>query len=136
MIKVTAKATQLMARHFKGKEKQPIRLYVKLGACGIRSFGVSMEAPTRQDAVFEVDGFVYVINKRLLKKVEPVKVDADSVGFRISGSGVYPPGGCGTCGYMCGAQGGGHCTGDCVNCKLPCSHGLRARGRKKRGPNE
>lgn len=97
MIEVTARATQLMARHFKEKEKQPIRLYVKLGACGIRSFGVSMEAPTPKDAVFEVDGFVYVISKRLLKKVEPVKVDADSVGFRISGSGIYPPSGCGTC---------------------------------------
>jgi Fe-S cluster assembly iron-binding protein IscA len=131
MIEVTSRATELMEDFFKDKRRQPVRLFVKLGACGIRSFGVSMEAPTAADKVFEVDGFEYVINKRLLKKVAPIKIDADLVGFRISGSGVYPPGGCGTCGYMCGAQGGGQCTGDCLNCQLPCSHGRRVRARRK-----
>lgn len=131
MIDVTPRATLLMQKQFKDKAKQPLRLFVKLGACGIRSFGVSLEAPTASDRVFDIDGFEYVINKRLLKKVAPIKVDADMVGFRISGSGVHPPSGCGSCGYMCGANGGGRCSGDCVNCKLPCSHGRRVRARKK-----
>lgn len=125
MVNVTPRATRLLERHFKDRPKQPVRLYVKLGACGIRSFGVALETPSCSDAVFEVDGFHYVINRRLLQKVAPVKVDADLVGFRISGSGIYPPGGCGTCGYMCGASGSGRCSGDCANCSLPCSHGRR-----------
>jgi Fe-S cluster assembly iron-binding protein IscA len=131
MIEVTARATRLMAKYFKDKKKQPIRLFVKLGACGIRSFGVALEKPKPTDVVFEVDGFEYCISKRLLNKVAPVKVDADLVGFRISGSGVHTPSGCGSCGYMCGATGSGRCSGDCLTCKLPCSHGRRVRARLK-----
>lgn len=122
MIHVTDRATRLLQRHFKDKSRTPVRLFVKLGACGIRSFGVALEAPTSQDEVFDVDGFLFVVDRCLLKKVTPIKVDADMVGFRISGSGIYPPGGCGSCGFMCGAQGSGRCTGDCSHCTLPCSH--------------
>lgn len=131
MIEVTQRAIKLMAKLFKDKPKQPIRLFVKLGACGIRSFGVATETPTKADVLFEVEGYEFFISKRLLKNVAPLKVDADSVGFRISGSGVYPPSGCGSCGFMCGATGSGRCSGDCLTCKLPCSHGRRVRERLK-----
>jgi Fe-S cluster assembly iron-binding protein IscA len=127
MIHITERAVQLLQHHFKDRIQQPVRLFVKLGACGIRSFGVALEGPTPGDEVFDVEGFQFVVDKRLLKKVTPIKVDADMVGFRISGSGIYPPGGCGSCGFMCGAQGSGRCTGDCGNCTLPCSHGRRFR---------
>ena len=125
MIEVTQKATLLMADYFKDKKKQPVRLYVKLGGCGIRSFGVALEAPTKRDEVFTVDGFEYVINKTLLQKVQPIKVDSDGFGFRISGSGIYPQSGCGNCGYMCGD--GRRCTGDCRNCDHKCSYGRNRR---------
>jgi Fe-S cluster assembly iron-binding protein IscA len=131
MIEVTPRAIKLMAKLFKDKPKQPIHLFVKLGACGIRSFGVGLETPGKTDVILEVDGYEFFISKRLLKKVAPIKVDADLVGFRISGSGVYPPSGCGSCGFMCGASGSGRCSGDCLTCKLPCSHGRRVRERMK-----
>lgn len=131
MIEVTQRAITLLGKLFKDKPKQPIHLFVKLGACGIRSFGVGLETPTKADVLLEVAGYEFFISKRLLKNVAPVKVDADLVGFRISGSGVYPPSGCGSCGFMCGATGAGRCSGDCLNCKLPCSHGRRVRDRLK-----
>lgn len=123
VIEITAKATQLVTEHFKDKEKTPIRLFVKLGGCGIRSFGVALEKAQKSDAVFEIDGFQYIINKVLLKSVQPIKVDSDGYGFRISGRGIAPHHGCGNCGYMCGD--GNKCLGKCSVCKLKCGHGLR-----------
>ena len=132
MIHLTERAIRLLKHHFKDNAKQPVRFFVKLGACGIRSFGVALEAPTRRDKVFEVEGFQFVVDKRLLKKVAPIKVDADMVGFRISGSGIYPPSGCGSCGFMCGAQGSGRCSGICAECTLPCAHGRNVRARNQK----
>jgi Fe-S cluster assembly iron-binding protein IscA len=129
VIEVTAKATKLIAEHFKDKEVLPLRLFVKLGGCGIRSFGVILEQPKKSDAVFIIDGFKYIVNKSLLKNVQPIKIDSDGFGFRISGRGIAPHHGCGNCGYMCGD--GNQCLGNCASCKQKCSHGLRNINRKK-----
>lgn len=124
MIEVTPRATKLVDEYFREKKKKrPIRLFVKLGGCGIRSFGIALEKPKENDAVFTIDGFDYIIDKKLLEKVQPVKVDSDGFGFRISGSGVAPQHGCGNCGFVCGD--GTRCSGDCVNCTHKCGHGIR-----------
>ncbi len=112
-----------MTETFEGKERNPIRLFVKLGGCGIRSFGVALEKPTKHDRVFDIDGFQYVVNRALLEKVKPIKVDSDGYGFRISGSGVPPHHGCGNCGFICGD--GNRCSGDCATCSHVCGHGRR-----------
>jgi Fe-S cluster assembly iron-binding protein IscA len=124
---VTEKATKLLEEHFPGKERSPIRLFVKLGGCGIRSFGVSLEPAKRSDAIFDISGFRYIINKVLLNNVQPITVDSDGFGFRISGRGIAPHHGCGNCGYMCGD--GNRCLGTCKTCTLKCGHGLRHRQR-------
>ena len=82
MIKVTDRATELMKKHFKGQSKSAVRIYVNLGGCGIRTFGVALESPSKNDDVFEIDGFTYIINKKLLEKVKPIRIDSDGVGFR------------------------------------------------------
>jgi iron-sulfur cluster assembly protein len=123
ILEVTPKATQLLAEHFKDKEKIPIRLFVKLGGCGIRSFGVALEKAKKSDAIFEIDGFNYLINKVLLKNIQPIKIDSDGFGFRISGKGIAPHHGCGNCGYMCGD--GNKCSGNCKVCRLKCGHSRR-----------
>ncbi len=128
IIEVTAKATQLLAEHFKNKEKSAIRLFVKLGGCGIRSFGVALEKPKKTDAIFTIDGFQYIINKVLVKNAQPIKVDSDGFGFRISGKGIAPHHGCGNCGFMCGD--GNQCLGNCSVCKLKCGHGRRNVAKK------
>ena len=77
------------------------------------------------------EGFTYIIDRKLLPKVQPVKVDADSICFRLSGNGLYPPTGCGACPYMCGANGGKRCSGVCATCEDHCPTGQR-KMRKKR----
>ena len=130
MLEITDRAARLVADYFKDKEKQPIRIFVRLGGCGIRTFGVALEDPKPSDKVFEIQGQTYVINKKLLKFVQPITFDSDGIGFRLSGRGVPPPLGCGNCGNMCGVRGGNRCTGDCANCKLQCGHGRRLRKTK------
>jgi len=122
-IEVTTRAIELVAEYFKANTKKPIRLFVKLGGCGIRSFGIALEKPTVHDAVYEIEGFEFIINKGLLEHVAPVKVDSDGFGFRISGSGVSPHSGCGSCGFLC--RDGSRCSGDCQTCSHVCAHGRR-----------
>jgi hypothetical protein len=46
---------------------------------------MALDEPGDTDAVFERDGFTYVIEKSLLEKVQPVRVDFKATGFHISG---------------------------------------------------
>ena len=135
MIEVTPRAILLLKKFFKDKEIEPVRIFVKLGGCGIRSFGVAVEKPKKNDEVISVDGFTFIIEKGLWDKVKPIKVDADKISFRISGNGIQPNSGCGTCSYMCGLNGTARCSGDCKNCPLPCSHGQRVREALKKEGN-
>ena len=127
MIEVTERAMRLLDDFFKDTEKKPVRIFVKLGGCGIRSFGVALEKQKKSDEVINVNGYTFILDKKLWDQVKPIKIDADSIAFRISGNGIQPNSGCGTCSYMCGANGSGRCIGDCVNCKLPCSIGQKLR---------
>ena len=135
MIEVTPRAIILFKDFFKGKDIKPVRIFVKLGGCGIRSFGVAVEKPKKNDEVISVKGFTFIVEKEIWEKVKPIKVDADSISFRISGSGIQPNSGCGTCSYMCGLNGTARCSGDCINCSHPCTHGqqLRTALKKKQG---
>lgn len=48
IIEVTPRAERLLEECFKDREKSPIRLFVKIGGCGIRSFGVAIEKRKNQ----------------------------------------------------------------------------------------
>ncbi len=132
---VTPRAILLLKDFFRDKEIKPVRIFVKLGGCGIRSFGVAVEKPEKNDKVIPVNGFTFIIDKRLWDKVKPVKIDADKISFRISGNGIQPNSGCGACGFMCGLSGTARCSGNCINCRLPCAHGQRVRAALKEKQN-
>ncbi len=68
MIEVTPKATQLMTNYFKNHKTEPVRIFVKMGGCGMRSLGVALESVEKSDDVFEIDGFTYIVDRRLLRK--------------------------------------------------------------------
>lgn len=125
MFNVTPRAILLLKDFFKGREIKPVRIFIKLGGCGIRSFGVAIERAKKSDEIFSVNDFTFIVNKKLWAKVNPIKIDADSISFRISGNGIEPNSGCGTCGIMCGLNGSGRCSGDCNNCPHPCLNSSR-----------
>lgn len=123
VLEVTPRATKLMQEFFEDRQRRPLRLYVKLGGCGIRVFGVTFEKKSPADKSFKIDGFEYIVDKVLLKHVQPIKVDSDGFGFRISGAGISPQHGCGNCGFLC--SDGSRCSGDCATCPHKCAYGLR-----------
>jgi Fe-S cluster assembly iron-binding protein IscA len=127
MLEVTPRALRLLDSFFTDKAISPVRLFVKLGGCGIRSFGVALERPQKKDKIVSRDGYTFVIQKTLWDNVKPIRIDADRVSFRITGTGIQPNTGCGICGYACGLNGSSRCSGDCLACRLPCAHGHRAR---------
>ncbi len=118
-----------MKEFFGNRKRRPLRLYVKVGGCGIRVFGVAFEKMTAADELFEIDGFQYIVDKVLRRHVQPIKVDSDGFGFRISGAGISPQHGCGTCGFLC--SDGSRCSGDCETCPHKCAHGLRKLRQQK-----
>lgn len=98
----------------------------------MRSFGLALEAALPSDELFVIDGYTYVIERKLLRQYAPIKINSDGFSFQISGKGIHPPTGCGTCGYGCGSRGGHRCTGDCSSCKAPCPAGKRIQARRNR----
>ena len=130
MITVTAKATETMREHLQNEEKQTVRIFLKMGGCGMRSFGVAVESPLESDIITEVAGVTYVMDALLLKKYGPIKIESDGFSFRLSGKGIHPPLGCGTCGYGCGTRGGTPCSGVCATCENPCPTGKRIKARR------
>lgn len=130
-IQVTPKASKTIREYLNGQRTLPIRIFLKIGGCGMQSFGISPEALQPGDDAFEIDNLTYVIEKRLLKKYGPIKVDSDGFTFQLRGKGVSPPTGCGTCAFRCGTRGGSSCTGVCTTCEAPCPTGLKIRSRRQ-----
>ena len=135
MIEVTAKATRAVIEHLQSEKTSPVRVFLKMGGCGMRSFGIALEDTLPSDKIFEVAGVTYIIDRLLLKKFGPIKIDSDGFSFRLSGKGIHPPLGCGTCGYGCGTRGGSPCSGVCTTCENPCPTGQRIRARRMRRNN-
>lgn len=131
MLKITAEAAKAIKDYLQGKEKMPIRVFLKMGGCGMRSFGIALESIKPNDQLFEIDGLTFIIETKLLQEFGPIKIASDGFSFRISGNGIHPPTGCGTCGYGCGSRGGTRCSGVCPTCKTPCATGKRIRARRK-----
>jgi iron-sulfur cluster assembly protein len=56
-----------------------------------------LDEPNDLDQTYAVDGFSFIVNKNLLKQVEPVNIDFTGYGFQISSS-LKQKGGCSSCG--------------------------------------
>ena len=130
-IAVTPTATRTIREYLHGKDTLPIRIFLKTGGCGTQSLDISPETQVDSDAVFERDGFTYVIEPRILRQYAPITVDSDGFSFRLSGKGISPPTGCGTCAFRCGSRGASRCTGVCITCETPCPTGLKIILRRK-----
>jgi len=58
---------------------------------------MALDEPKEDDAIYEFDGFKYIIRKSLMNMIQPVKVDFTTMGFRIT-SNMDRGTGCSTCG--------------------------------------
>jgi len=57
-----------------------------------------LDEPKDDDSVFDVEGFQYIINKDLMEKAQPIKIDFLQMGFKIDSSMEFAQNtGCGGC---------------------------------------
>ena len=58
---------------------------------------MALDEPNEMDEVYDIDGFKYLVNKDLMEKAKPIKVDFMGMGFKIDCSINFGPG-CTSCG--------------------------------------
>jgi iron-sulfur cluster assembly protein len=59
---------------------------------------MALDESNDKDEAFDVEGFSYIVNKDLLEKATPIKVDFSNYGFRLDCAIDFGAGGCGGCG--------------------------------------
>jgi hypothetical protein len=59
---------------------------------------MALDEPRDTDSVYKVDGFTYLVEKDLLEKAKPIKVDFAITGFKIDcGIDFGPASACSSC---------------------------------------
>ncbi len=59
---------------------------------------MALDESNENDKVYEIEGFSYTVNKDLLEKATPIKVDFTNYGFRLDCAIDFGSGSCGGCG--------------------------------------
>jgi Fe-S cluster assembly iron-binding protein IscA len=57
---------------------------------------LALDEPNDNDEIYDIGGFKYVVDKKLLEQAKPIKVDFMGMGFNITSSMVFDRG-CGSC---------------------------------------
>ncbi len=103
MFTLQSSAKEQLDEHFKGKNTEPIRVYLASG-CGGPRLELALDEKKDGDQVFEVDGYSFLMEAPLFEQAKPVTVLFDeNTGFTVQSSMVFPEGGgCSSCG--CGGS--------------------------------
>ncbi len=101
MLDITQAASARIRDFLAGENKAPIRIQVKSSLTEGPALGLMFDEPKSTDTVFEVDGVTYLVERELLKAIQPIRIDCDSIGLQFSSRLEVDKDGCG-----CGC--GGH----------------------------
>ena len=60
---------------------------------------MALDEPNDNDELFEIDGFKYIVNKEFMEKAQPIKIDFQEIGFKLTSGLVFEPSAsaCGSC---------------------------------------
>ena len=83
MFDVSPAARVKAAAFFKGRQVKPIRVYVS-GSGGEKRLAIALDRVRTTDAIYEIDGVTYVINRDFLDMAQPVRIQYGPDGFEIS----------------------------------------------------
>ena len=75
MLQVTKSATEKIAEYFKDKEVKPIRIFLLDGGCAMPSLALDVDEPKDTDAVFDIDGFQFIVDEDFMVEAAPIEVD-------------------------------------------------------------
>ena len=96
MFNVSEEAQKQIAEYFKANEIKPIRVFLHQG-CGGAQIGMVIDEKKDTDMVFKVAGVEYVVEREFLKKAQPISVDFQGAGFKVTAN-IELSSGCGGCG--------------------------------------
>lgn len=94
MFEVTESATRELDAFFDGKEKSPIRVYLAPGGCSGPRLALALDAPGKEDDVFEQMGHSFCMNSELYSAAKNIKVDFSDMGFMVESELQLGGGGC------------------------------------------
>lgn len=135
MLKITNAAKHAMCDFLKDCTTCSVRIVLKDGGCGIQFFDIVTDNVRQDDVILMLSGFTFLLSQEIYERYTPISIDSDGFSFRLSGGGIHPPTGCGTCPFSCRTRGKVDCTGDCENCTHQCRTGRRRLARKRFAEN-
>lgn len=106
MLELSDSAKKELDAYFEGKDKGTIRLFMVPGGCSGPRLALQLDEAGPDDAVEEVGGFTFCVNKELLDEIKSAKIDLTPMGFVVIPEVPLPStGGAGGCGGCCGGCG-------------------------------
>lgn len=102
-LAVTPAATEKIDAFFSGRKVKPIRIFLNDAFCVSSGLSLSMEEPGEDDVEIVVGKYKYCVDRKLLKRVSPIKIDFISTGFKFHSRVDLGPKcpGCGKKGAFC-----------------------------------
>ncbi|MFH1982415.1 MAG: HesB-like (seleno)protein [Pseudomonadota bacterium] len=101
MFEITPAASTRIREFMSGRQPEPIRIHVKPSITDGPSLAMRFDTQTDGDSVYVVDGLTYLVDRKLLEEIHPIRIDRDAIGLRFSSRLNADDEGCG-----CGC--GGH----------------------------
>ena len=97
MLQVTKSAIEKISEYFIDNELKPIRIFLHEGGCAPSSLALDVDEIKDTDAVFEIDGFQFIVDEDLLREAVPIKVDYNRMsGFQFDSELEFEDG-CSVC---------------------------------------
>ena len=97
MLEVTHKAQTQIKAYFADNPVKPIRIFLHGGGCGGPQIAMALDEAKENDATFKVGDFEFLADKEFLVQAQPIVVDFQNTGFKITSS-LQLSEGCGGCG--------------------------------------
>ena len=101
MLTITTTASERIKSFMANQKKSAIRIHLKPSLDNASSLGLTFDEPTTGDETFEVDGLTYLVDRELLERAKPIRIDHDGIAMKFSSRLSSEADGCG-----CGC--GGH----------------------------
>lgn len=101
MFGITPAASARIRDFMTDRQSAPIRIHIAPSLNDAPSLAMTFDSASDSDVVYKADGVTFLVDRKLLDDIGPIRIDCDAIGLRFSSRLTTDDGGCG-----CGC--GGH----------------------------